>query len=261
MDLAALMPQICEGRGGSNVGSTCQHNWIACGSENKMPRPKYYDAAAIPLHHLLFRWQGTILPLVFSSASFWLLLFFHVCVIYLYETSDALEHTGELVTHVWTAALMPSSLVTFLLVFYCGNCYARYFQLYQHCIILGGACMEWTAHVQSCFTGDTTVMWNVARHMAAAVDINYSLLRSEDGMIEDEDYERMLMRRLLLDDEVELLRAYSGFKPFVPLKWGGFHLTCAMFQGCRFQGWLQTGWAAGGRLCHGARICLGLWAM
>ena len=46
------------------------------------------------------------------------------------------------VDHVWTAALMPSSLVTFLLVFYCGNCYARYFELLGHCIGLGGAMQE-----------------------------------------------------------------------------------------------------------------------
>ena len=108
---------------------------------------KYYDPADVGLVGLLVRWKGTLLPLVFLKPTFWMLMSVHVVCIFMHEywrrwNPEAEDIRDEkLMDHIWTAVVMPASLVNFLLVFYCGNCYGRYFEMLQHIVGASGACM------------------------------------------------------------------------------------------------------------------------
>ena len=101
--------------------------------------PYLYDPGSFGIT-FLFRWQGTILPMVLSSPLFWFLQFANGGFIYLYHNFEDVEPVLN-----WKAAIVPSSLLTFLLVSYSSQCFNRYFDLYDHCIQLHGCVMEWVA--------------------------------------------------------------------------------------------------------------------
>ena len=69
----------------------------------------------------LFRWQHTLLPMVISDPLFWCLNTGHVALL-LWQRA-LLESGGEgLPPLEWSAALVPTSLLTFFVVFYVSNC-------------------------------------------------------------------------------------------------------------------------------------------
>eukprot|EP00966_Prymnesium_polylepis_P006134 140557-Prymnesium_polylepis.1 len=181
---------------------------------------KFYDASNVTLFSILTckRVGSTILPLVLRGLSFWLLLVFHVGCIIRREYEDTGTVPGGLVDHIWTAALMPSSLVTFLLVFYAGNCYQRYFELLGHCTGLGGAMQEAVMLTKSLLKEDVH-RWNVVRLFLATNFIGFSILRSSDGCVEDDDWEEMVQNHLLSRSEVQALRSRSGFLPLFTSDW------------------------------------------
>ena len=43
----------------------------------------------------------------------------------------------------WKLTAIPTSLLTFFLVFYSGNCYTRYYAFYSKCTGMSGAVMCW----------------------------------------------------------------------------------------------------------------------
>ena len=81
--------------------------------------PFLYDPSAFGLS-FLWKWQGTILPLVASSPLFWFLLIGHGVVVLMYQHLDGDEPVLE-----WQAAIVPSSLLTFLLVTFGNQCCER----------------------------------------------------------------------------------------------------------------------------------------
>ena len=118
-------------------------NKILLASSNSIFGPPFlYDPSEFGIT-FLWRWQGTILPLVFSSPLFWFLQVAHVGMLWAYHTLAGDEPVLD-----WRAAVVPSSLLTFLLVTYSNQCFARYFQLHQHCILLHGCVMDWAALIK-----------------------------------------------------------------------------------------------------------------
>ena len=88
----------------------------ASGADNIFGPPFLYDPSAFGIS-FLWRWQGTIFPLVASSPLFWFLLAGHAAALFSYHTLDGEEPVLE-----WQAAIVPSSLLTFLLVTFGNQC-------------------------------------------------------------------------------------------------------------------------------------------
>ena len=112
-----------------------------------------------------FIWKvnGTIIPLVLSSPLFWFLMLAHggFLLVFKYFDEPYLE---------WRAALVPSSLLTFLLVTFVNQCFERYFTLYKHCVGLHGSVMEWSALVKLEFGHmSSNYKWNVLRLLLSAL--------------------------------------------------------------------------------------------
>ena len=66
------------------------------------------------------------------------------------------------------------SLLTFFLVFYGNNCYARYYELHGHCIGLGRSMGLWAQLVRQHFSHlSAAARWNMVRPMLGAHHVHY----------------------------------------------------------------------------------------
>lgn len=163
---------------------------------------------------VLVSWKGTVLPLVLTRGLFWFLTFSHVLFVALASDPD----TAELVFGEFDYKLLtvPTSLLIFFIVFYCGQCYTRYFALYQHCVGIAGCSMIWASLVRLHLPAKRTMQWNAMRFILAAAHVEYYDIT--DGMSHDE-WECIISRRLLSPAESESVAAYQGFKPFQLITW------------------------------------------
>ena len=98
------------------------------------------------------------------------------------------------------------------------NSYSRFYTLYGHCVGLGANVMEWTALIRlHSDPSDTAGRWNSVRLMLAAMNILYYSLFGGD--MDASEWSRIMERHLLSYEEVQLLRTYRGFKPFLAACW------------------------------------------
>ena len=170
------------------------------------------------------RWRGTVLPLVLQKVMFWVFISFYVMLLvidtYFYELPDMdLEIViGEchgfkpravlpsLVTgarvQIPHLAGLPASLLIFLTVFYNGECYTRFFELWGLCCDLTALVNDWI--VQTSFlleefkesgempkskkTGEPYSLdylkWRTARRLLSAMQM---LFMSLEDNVEDFD--------------------------------------------------------------------------
>lgn len=185
--------------------------------------PFEYDPADFGIS-FLWRWQGTILPLVMKSPIFWMLMTSHATMLYAHD-----RFPDEPVLD-WKAAMITSGLLTFQLVSYGQQCLARYFALYNHCVGLSGAVMEWTALIKLEFgRRPRDVQWNALRMFLGALQLHYAMLggddvEGDDGHknkkgVTDDEWRAIRSRNFLSRDEISKLQAYPGFQPFLPIGW------------------------------------------
>ena len=121
------------------------------------------------------RWSYTLLPMVASDPMFYFLVFGYVALV---MRQNQLLSRGDpgLPILDWKAALVPTSLLTFFVVFYVSNCYERFFKLFGCCVRIGGCMQEWAYLVNMHFADVTAdVKWNMLRFMLGAMQIHYSL--------------------------------------------------------------------------------------
>lgn len=216
-----------------------------------------YDAGTLTgwcgLPRLLLRWQGTILHGALLGPMFWLVNLSHIAYLILGgrieirvphggmfgggNSTGAGAGTGsEVEWRVWTPLSLPVlpwstavvglTLLFFFIVFYGNASYGRFYQLYGHCVGIGGTTMEWVALVKQHSAGmrepeRSSAQWNAVRFVLAAGHLLYYALHG-DGLSDDE-WQMIVLRDLLTEGEVEALKAYKGMKPFLAICWGLDH--------------------------------------
>merc|ERR1719247_2122229 len=83
------------------------------------------------------RYQGTVLPEVFSRLEFWLLLAFHIGVCIAFRTGwleredPDFGHDSDIMSIHWTDIKVVTSMTTFFEVFYSNQCFSRYQTLHM----------------------------------------------------------------------------------------------------------------------------------
>jgi len=179
-----------------------------------------YDASDFNELTVLFRWRGTIMPAVLCRPVMWLLLSAHIGFLYLhvYRTDIEMPHLP------WKLTAVPTSLLTFFLVFYSGNCYSRYYAFYSKCTGMSGTVMCWVGLLRVHFPkASAEVLWNLSRHVVASVYILYFQLAggASDGgkQVTESEWQVLLQTGLLSPDEKRKLAEYRGFKPFLLQVW------------------------------------------
>ena len=129
-----------------------------------------YDPADFNEVTVLLRWRGTIMPAVLCRPVIWLLLLAHCTFLYLHVKRQDIE----MPLLDWKIVAVPTGLLTFFLVFYSGNCFNRYYQLYGKCTGMAGAVMIWVGLLRLFFPrASTQTLWNLCRHAVASIYVFY----------------------------------------------------------------------------------------
>ena len=107
---------------------------------------------------VVLRWRGTIFPAVLGRPVIWLLMAIHCGLLYLHmehpEIGWVRAADGSpigLPLLPGKALTLPNGLLTFFLVFYSGNCYSRYYALYDKCTGMAGCVMCWVGQLRVYF--------------------------------------------------------------------------------------------------------------
>ena len=209
-----------------------------------------YDPADFNEVTVLLRWRGTIMPAVLCRPVIWLLLLAHCSFLYLHVKRQDIE----MPLLDWKIVAVPTGLLTFFLVFYSGNCFNRYYQLYGKCTGMAGAVMIWVGLLRLFFPrASTQTLWNLCRHAVASVYVFYFQLGgggSDGGRVITESewavrrratlgailrnsaqfcaiahvllplrLQVLLKHNMLSEEEVQQVAVYRGFKPFLLQVW------------------------------------------
>jgi len=185
-----------------------------------------YDAGDFNELTVLLRWRGTIMPAVLCRPVMWLLLGAHITFLYLH----LYRHDIIMPPLPWKLTGVPTSLLTFFLVFYSGNCYTRYYAFYSKCTGMSGAVMCWVGLLRVHFPKATPdKLWNLCRHIVASVYILYFQLAggASDGgkQVTESEWLVLLQTGLISQEEKKKLTEYRGFKPFLMQIWALRALT------------------------------------
>ena len=159
----------------------------------------------------LRRFKSTVLHSTLLSFTFWSLLVLHALFMYLNEYYEMRELE-------WSSVQPLLSLATFFLVFYTGECYSRFYQLHYDCIGILGAMLDWTSDVKLHFPSDKTLQWNLCRLMLCSLQITFFSL-DEKKMVDGSQWDSMQSNNLISAEEIEVIKEFRGFKPFLPIVW------------------------------------------
>ena len=106
---------------------------------------------------------------------FWLTNLLHLALCFIGGRFDIMEkvdaengtkvweewHPVDLIEVDWASTLVGMPLLFFFIVFYNNNSYNRFYQLYGHCVGMGGRCMEWTYLIKAhSLPEDRAGQWN-----------------------------------------------------------------------------------------------------
>ena len=161
-----------------------------------------YDPADFNEVTVLLRWRGTIMPAVLCRPVIWLLLLAHCTFLYLHVKRQDIE----MPLLDWKIVAVPTGLLTFFLVFYSGNCFARYYALYGKCMAMNGAVMSWVGLCRIFFnSASSETLWNLSRHLLASVYVLYFTLGGDasDGgkLITEREWATIMRHRLLSEQD------------------------------------------------------------
>ena len=69
---------------------------------------------------------------------------------------------------------VSTTFLVFFLVYYGGQCYSRYYDMYAACMKMAGDVQSWVGLCRVYFPQATPdVLWNLSRHMLASVYVLY----------------------------------------------------------------------------------------
>ena len=179
-----------------------------------------YDTGDFNELTALFKWRGTIMPLVLCRPVMWLLMAAHVTLFYLHNYHEEVK----LPKMPWKLTGVPTALLTFFLVFYSGNCYSRYYAFYNHCMGMSGAVMAYTGLLRVHLPKATPdKLWNLSRYMVASVYLLYFQLSggASDGgkRVTTAEWEVLLQTGLISQREQTQAENFRGFRPFLFQVW------------------------------------------
>jgi len=192
--------------------SKCCYGCFSLGSHEGKVFPEYNSELSAA--RILFSWTGTVFQLVLKKPFFWFLLIMHIGL-------EAVDSAGLYdIADVEPAVLAgPTSLLIFFAVFYSGQCYDRFFNYYGHCVGIGSRTMEWVGLVTLHLPRDKNIHWNAVRYILAAAHVQYYVMVTSAAAVIEHDWETMVARRLLTEAEIESVRSYTGYAPFLLVCW------------------------------------------
>jgi predicted membrane chloride channel (bestrophin family) len=175
-----------------------------------------YNPSSVTFYQVLWRWQGTLLPMVLYKPMFWFLALVHTAFICIHELVIPLPVLP------YSAVGTIMSLLVFFVVFYGSQSYARLQMFWGHCVGLSGTTMNWVALVQTSLGQcDAGTKWNCTRYVVAALHVLYYTLNFSSGGsgVSSEEWSIIQTRGLLSEQERDIVVNFKGLKPFLLLVW------------------------------------------
>lgn len=168
--------------------------------------------------------RGSVIPLVLLRPEFWFLLFCNFGLTVAFER-------GLLVEHLYIKNALPgqlckclTGLMTFFLVFYTNNCFARYFKLYAYTRDMLGEIYAFVSEAKLRIM-DRNHQRRAVRYLMGGVFAFF--YEAMDGELGEEQLDRLKKRGLLTRADVEFLLNFpTENKSFVILHWS---LEVALF--------------------------------
>lgn len=119
---------------------------------------------------------------------------------------------------------VSTKFLVFFLVYYGGQCYTRYFNMYNSCMGMSGSVQCWVGLCRVYFpTATPDVLWNLCRHMVASVYMLYfelGGLASDGGRVITEAEWSVLFRSSLISaSERKVLEKFRGSRFFLLQSW------------------------------------------
>lgn len=144
----------------------------------------------------LTAFRGTIWARVFRRFEVWAFPSVHAALVASYQLQ--LSETPQF-TLAWHAVGIGSGLMTFLLVFFCNQCYVRFNDLYRACMAANGALHELALHMLASVRGNPTCdgqdRWHACRFAVAATIITFfrvrDLARGKAPVLNDDKWSRL----------------------------------------------------------------------
>ena len=163
-------------------------------------------------------------PAVLCRPPIWGLLFCHCVFLYLHKELDL--DLGMIVkgSKPDDVSQVSTTFLVFFLVYYGGQCYARYYDMYNACMKMAGDVQSWVGLCRVYFPQATPdVLWNLSRHMVASVYFLYfelGGLASDGGRVITEAEWSVLFRSSLISaSERKVLEKYRGSRFFLMQSW------------------------------------------
>ena len=181
-----------------------------------------YDCSECNEVTAFFQWRGTVLPAVLCRPAIWVLLLIHCTLLYVRMRLNL--DLGMIVKDVDDISTVSTTFLVFFLVYYGGNCYARYYTMYNSCMGMADDVQCWVGLARVYFpkaNGD--ILWNLSRHMVGSVYLLYfelSGLGSDGGRVITEAEWSVLFRSSLISEaERKVLDKYRGSRFFLMQTW------------------------------------------
>lgn len=161
-----------------------------------------------PLRSVLCTFKISILPKVLGRAEVYVFTLLHIVFFILKQQGYPLFYIGGNLPGATTsldlwgiplrfsAISIPSGLMSLLLVFFNGQCYARYTAMYGFCTAMGGAVQEITQLSAVHAAASPTLRWDATRYLLASVMVVYmkvtDIAIAKPASIDPDDWERLM---------------------------------------------------------------------
>jgi predicted membrane chloride channel (bestrophin family) len=171
-----------------------------------------------------FRWRGTVFSTVLCSPAIWVLMLLHCTFLYMHTRLDldlGMIVKGAAPDEISTVSI---NLLIIFLVYYGGNCYSRYFEMYEQCMAMAGDVACWVGLCRVYFPqANADILWNLSRHMVASVYFLYfelGGLASDGGrVITEAEWSVLFRSSLISESERKVLEKYRGSRFFLMQSW------------------------------------------
>ena len=152
----------------------------------------------------------------------WGLLFVHCVLLYLHKELGI--DLGMIVEGTKDVSAVSTKFLIFFLVYYGGNCYKRYYDMYNACMSMAGDVQCWVGLARVYFpTATPDILWNLSRHMVASVYFLYfelGGLASDGGrVITEAEWSVLFRSSLISQSERKVLEKYRGSRFFLMQSW------------------------------------------
>ena len=179
-------------------------------------------ALAHPRPPALVRSSRSRRPAVLCRPPIWGLLFVHCVLLYLHKELGI--DLGMIVEGTKDVSAVSTKFLIFFLVYYGGNCYKRYYDMYNACMSMAGDVQCWVGLARVYFpTATPDILWNLSRHMVASVYFLYfelGGLASDGGrVITEAEWSVLFRSSLISQSERKVLEKYRGSRFFLMQSW------------------------------------------